>query len=157
MPDIALRPLTEENLPALLAAAIAGADPLEVMAPVPGPGGWTAERRAAFLAFHRARGLAAEPVERTFVVLLRAAVVGAARLQPTGAGELETGIWLSRDARGRGVGRAVVALLRAEAVRAGAHRMIATTTPENAAARGLMAGARVRIDGADVHGTWQLR
>ncbi|MFC8531405.1 GNAT family N-acetyltransferase [Nocardia sp. NPDC057227] len=157
MPDIALHPLTEATLPALLAAAVADADPLEVMPPVPGQPGWTAERRAAFLAFHRARGLAAEPVELTFVVLESAAVVGAARLRPTGAGEFETGIWLGRGARGRGVGRAVVALLRAEALRAGARRMVATTTPENAAARALMDGASVRVDGTDVHGTWRLR
>ncbi|MFC8047730.1 GNAT family N-acetyltransferase [Nocardia sp. NPDC057353] len=156
MPDIALQPLTEGNLPALLAAAVAGADPLEVMAPVPGPAGWTAERRAAFLAFHRGRGLAAEPVELTYVVLLRGAVVGAARLQPAGAGELETGIWLARDARGRGVGRALVTLLRAAAEQAGAARMIATTTPENAAARGLMAGAAVRLADGAVLGTWEL-
>lgn len=156
MPDVALRPLTEETLPALLAAAVADADPLEVMPPVPGGGGWTAERRAAFLAFHRARGLAAEPVELTFVVLLAGAVVGAARLQPGAAGELETGIWLGRAARGRGVGRAVVALLRAAAVEAGAVRMTATTTPENAAARGLMADAMVRVDGDAVAGVWEL-
>lgn len=158
MTAVALHPLTEDTLPALLDAAVAGADPLEVMPPVDGGAGWTEERRAAFLAFHRARSLAERPREATFVVVVDGRIAGAARLEPVGAGELETGVWLSRDARGRGVGRAVTALLRDEAVRAGARRIVATTTPQNLAARALLAGegGRVRVADDEVHGAWEL-
>lgn len=77
-----LRELDEDLLHRVLAAAVRDADPEEVMAPVPGPPGWTASRQQAFLRFHRARCLSDRPSERTFAVLHDGAVVGAARLEP---------------------------------------------------------------------------
>ncbi|MGP4110022.1 GNAT family N-acetyltransferase [Streptomyces sp. 4N509B] len=141
---VTLRRLDEGLLGRLLAAAVADADPLEVMPPVPGPdpGAWTGERRAAFLRFHRSRSLAARPVETTFAVLVGEGdggqtVVGAARLCPLSEGgsgsEAEAGLWLGRSHRGRGVGRAVVALLLERARDAGFRRLLWRTTPDNVA------------------------
>jgi RimJ/RimL family protein N-acetyltransferase len=137
---IRLTPLDEPALARLLEAAVAGADPLEVMPPVADPPGWTPARRTAFLEFHRARSLnPGTAVERTWVVDVDGTAAGAARLERSGDA-VEAGIWLSREVRGRGVGREVTALLLAEARAAGAARFIASTTPDNHGARSLLAG-----------------
>ena len=50
MPDplpVTLLPLDRGNLEDLLAAAVDGAEPSEVMAPLPGEPGWTVAQRAA--------------------------------------------------------------------------------------------------------------
>ncbi|GCE02400.1 GNAT family N-acetyltransferase [Embleya hyalina] len=138
---VVLRPLDEESTASLLDAAVCGAEPEEVMPAVVGAPGWTAERRAAFLAFHHE--WAATPT--TYAILVDDTVVGAARLQPTPDGDLETGLWIGREHRGRGVGRAVVALLRAEARSQGAPRVVATTTDANTAARRLLTGAGAHL------------
>lgn len=141
MIDVALTPLDEPALARLLDAAVAGADPLEVMPPVSGAPGWTPERRAAFLEFHRARCLdPATAVECTWVVDVNGEAVGAARLQPEGDA-VEAGIWLSRSFRSRGIGTRVTALLLAEARSIGAARFLASTTAGNRGARALLAGA----------------
>jgi len=144
---IALTPLDEAALARLLEAAVAGADPLEVMPPVDGPPGWTPARRDAFLAFHRAR----TAVERTWVIDADGAAVGAARLEPHGDA-VEAGIWLARDARGRGIGKRVTALLLEEARASGAARFIASTTAANHSARALLAGtgAALTTEGDEV-------
>lgn len=150
--EVALSPLDEPALARLLDAAVAGADPLEVMPPVDGAPGWTPERRAAFLEFHRARSLnPATAVERTWVVDVDGEAVGAARLQPHGDA-VEAGIWLSRASRGRGIGTRVTALLLAEARTTGAARFLASTTAGNRGARALLvsAGAALITDGDEV-------
>ncbi|WIY02527.1 GNAT family N-acetyltransferase [Amycolatopsis mongoliensis] len=147
-----LTPLDEPALVRLLEAAVAGADPLEVMPPVEGPPGWTAARRAAFLAFHHARSLnPATAVERTWVVDVDGVAVGAARLERHGDA-VEAGIWLRRDVRGRGIGTQVTALLLAEAQRSGAARFIASTTADNHSARSLLGGigAALTVAGEEV-------
>ncbi|MEU8634313.1 GNAT family N-acetyltransferase [Amycolatopsis sp. NPDC048633] len=147
-----LTPLDEPALARLLDAAVAGADPLEVMPPVSGPPGWTSSRRDAFLAFHRGRTLdPATAVERTWVVDVDGTAVGAARLERHGDA-VEAGIWLSREARGRGIGTRVTALLLAEAQRSGAARFIASTTPGNGGARALLGGigAALTAEGDEV-------
>ncbi|MEJ8280485.1 GNAT family N-acetyltransferase [Pseudonocardia spirodelae] len=149
--DLALRRLDELLLAALCDAAVAGADPDEVMPPVPGPPGWTARRRSAFLAFHRERSVAtAAPVETTWAVLVDGAVAGAARLEPVPGGT-EAGLWLVRGQRGRGVGSAVLTMLRHRA----AGPLLAETTTGNAAATAVLrrAGAVTAVDGDAVHAT----
>ncbi|MBD3934899.1 GNAT family N-acetyltransferase [Streptomyces chumphonensis] len=158
--DVQLRPLDAALLSALLEAAVADADPEEVMPPVPGPPGWTDARREAFLRFHRGRaqGLAADPVEATYAVLLTGPdgeasggrrVVGAARLcpVPSGDGEAEAGLWLGRSVRRTGVGGAAFRLLVEEARAAGRSGVVAATTPDNQGARRLLAalGARTAV------------
>ncbi|MET7305091.1 GNAT family N-acetyltransferase [Embleya sp. NPDC005575] len=142
---VRLRRLDEDLLAALLDTAVTDADPAEVMPAVPGPPGWTTDRRAAFLAFHHE--WAATPT--TYAILVADRVVGAARLQPapkTPDDALETGLWIGRSHRGRGIGHAVVALLRAEAKAQGASRIVASTTEANTAAQRLLTTA-----GAELH------
>ncbi|WP_206787144.1 GNAT family N-acetyltransferase [Amycolatopsis sp. MtRt-6] len=149
---IVLTPLDEAALARLREAAVAGADPLEVMPPVDGPPGWTPTRREAFLAFHRVRSLnPATAVERTWVIDADGTAVGAARLEPHGDA-VEAGIWLARDARGRGIGKQVTALLLAEARESGAARFVASTTADNHGARALLAetGATLATEGDEV-------
>lgn len=128
---VTLRALDEPLLVALLDAAVAGAEPAEVMPPVAGAAGWTDAARAAFLTFHRSRSVGAlAPVERTWVILHGEAVVGAGRLESV-AGVQEVGLWLARGARGRGIGRIA---LRELLARAGDRPVIAETTADDAAA-----------------------
>lgn len=146
--SIELEPLTENNLAALLAAAVADADPSEVMPPVGGEPGWTDRRKQAFLDFHRGRALRAEqPVELTYVITVDGRAVGAARLEYRGD-SFEAGVWIGRSHRGRGVGRVVAGKLRIAAAATGVRQIIAVTTGDNAAARRLLpAGTPVGEDG----------
>ncbi|NGO68444.1 GNAT family N-acetyltransferase [Streptomyces sp. SB3404] len=147
-----LRRVTEENLEALLAVAVDDAEPEEVMPPVPGPPGWTGERRDAFRAWHRARlpGLEGPLGEAAYAVVDGGRVAGSARLARPGGrpGTLETGLWLGRSHRGRGIGTAVLGLLLDEATAAGAHRVIADTTAGNAAAIGALRRGGARLTAA---------
>ena len=148
--NVALRPLDEPLLERLLAAAVAESDPEEVMPPVDGPPGWTDTRRAAFVAFHRARALAADPVERTWAVLTDGEVAGAVRAEPVDAeGAVELGIWIGRRWRGQGVGRLAMRDLLDELDE---DRVVASTTADNAAAQRLLRGlgATLRPDGDEV-------
>jgi RimJ/RimL family protein N-acetyltransferase len=129
------------------------------MPPVDDPPGWTPRRRAAFLAFHRARSLdPATAVERTWVIDVDGTAVGAARLEPHGDA-VEAGIWLSRDARGRGIGRQVTALLLAEARESGAASFVASTSAGNGGARALLGGlgAALTTEGDEVAAVLRLR
>ncbi|MCW0213985.1 MAG: GNAT family N-acetyltransferase [Pseudonocardia sp.] len=146
---VTLRALDESTLPLLLAAAVEGAEPDDVMPPLDGPPGWTEARREAFRAFHRARSIAtADPVESTWVIRSGDDVVGAARLQPVLAG-VEMGIWLSRRARGRGVGRAAAELLVARARAEGYAQVVASTTAGNHAAVRLLDALGASLTGND--------
>jgi RimJ/RimL family protein N-acetyltransferase len=143
-----LRPVGEATLSRLVAAALEGAEPDEVTPPVAPGGGWTPERIEWLRAFHRdrRRGLDGPAQEVTWAVVeitggSRAAerVVGSVRLRRTGEpGVLETGIWLVRDARGRGVGRQAVRLVLDRAREAGARTVRAETTSGNAGAVALL-------------------
>ncbi|MDT0306001.1 GNAT family N-acetyltransferase [Streptomyces sp. DSM 44917] len=157
-PDVRLAPLDHDLLDDLLATAVADADPLEVMPPVEGPPGWTSRRREAFLAFHRSRGLAAEPVEATYAVLEGTAVAGAARLCPLpdpgpGRRAAEAGLWLGRSHRGVGVGGAVLPLLCETARRDGFTALYLSTTPDNAPVRRLLARLDATPEADDTHVT----
>ncbi|TBO55903.1 GNAT family N-acetyltransferase [Streptomyces kasugaensis] len=139
--DVTLRPLDENRLLTLLDAAVADADAREVMPPVAGPGGWTAERKAAFLRFHHSRSLSAEPVETTYVIVVGETVVGAARLCPMkDAGHaVEAGVWIGRSHRGSGVGGVVFRHLLALARTAGFASLFVNTKPDNIAVHRLLA------------------
>jgi hypothetical protein len=62
-----------------------------------------------------------------------------------GSGALETGIWLARSFRGRGVGREALRLVKARAASAGAAVLVAETTAGNMGALALLkyAGAEL--------------
>jgi ribosomal-protein-alanine N-acetyltransferase len=55
-----------------------------------------------------------------------------------GSATAETGIWLGRSYRGRGVGGAALSLVLAEARRAGLHQVVAHTTAGNMGAQRLL-------------------
>lgn len=138
--DVSLRPLDEDLLLVLLSTAVDDADPADVMPPVPDPAGdpgWTDERRAAFLRFHRERCLSAEPVESTYAITAGDAVVGAARLCPVASHPerrgraVEAGVWIGRSHRGTGVGGAVLGELLTRARAAGFDTLIVSTTEGN--------------------------
>jgi RimJ/RimL family protein N-acetyltransferase len=135
-PIACLLSINDDVLERLLATAVTDADPAEVMAPVAGPAGWTAQRQDAFRAFHRARrgGLTGALHESTFAVAADGRIVGSARLELKEPGTLEAGLWLARSARGRGIGTAVLQALLEEAARAGAATVAAETTMTNTAA-----------------------
>ena len=94
MSTVTLRLIDEELLPRVLEAAVAGVDPADAMPAVPGPPGWTPERRAAFGDFHRSIA------GKSYAVMTGGEIIGATRLTPAEApGAAEIGIWLSREAR----------------------------------------------------------
>lgn len=139
--DVRIDPLDERGLADLLAAAVAGADPAEVL-PAAADATWDDRMRDRFRAFHRGRALAADPVERTWVIRADGHAVGALRLEPGPDGD-EVGIWLVRDARGRGLGAAAVRRLLGPGTLAGpvgAARtpLVARTTAADRAALGLL-------------------
>ncbi|MBK3623376.1 GNAT family N-acetyltransferase [Streptomyces sp. MBT49] len=158
--DVTLHPLDRARLQDLLHAAVEDADPLEVMPPVPGPGGWTTERRSAFVRFHESRSLSAHPVETTFVIAVSGRVVGAARLCPVEDrdGTVEAGVWIGRSHRGTGVGSAVLELLLDRARASGCDEVCVSTTPQNSAVRALMAGIGTELvaDGDELVGRVRL-
>lgn len=151
---VALVPVDEAVLAELVLAATTDADPDEV---TPALGrGWTAERVDWLRAFHRDRraGLAGGD-EETSAVRVADTIVGATRLhrvRPELPDELEYGVWFVRAVRGRGLSRVVFELAVARAMRAGALRLIASTTMDNEPAvrslRRAGAALSVRVDGS---------
>jgi RimJ/RimL family protein N-acetyltransferase len=140
--DVRLVPIDgEAMLQRLLAVAVADAEPDEVMPPVPGPPGWTPARRDAFRDFHRGRYDGLTGIARTAMFAIATTegdVIGMIRLTrleaDDEAGIAETGIWLGRSARGRGIGTAALRALLCLAGPAGVHTVVAGTTSANTAA-----------------------
>jgi RimJ/RimL family protein N-acetyltransferase len=135
--------------------AVAEAEPGEVMPPVEGLPGWTALRRDAFRAFHRAHFGGLDGPSRTvmFAITSGGDVVGMVRMARRDEPHtMATGMWLGRSARGQGIAVAALRALLAEAGRVGARVVVAETTPGNAAAMGVLrgCGARLRQDNGAV-------
>lgn len=136
MGSVRLQPLDAAGIDALTQAAVAGADPGEVMPPVAGPPGWTAERVEAFKAFHRQR--AAQPGVRTYLIAAAGAAAGSIRLDDIDDTTAEIGLWLTRDSRGHGIGTTAVGLVLAQAKELGITNVIADTAVDNLAAQTAM-------------------
>lgn len=134
---IALRRLDEEGLERLLALAVADADPADVMPP-----GWSVDRPDEFRAFYR--GFLRDAYE----VVEGGRTVGMARLTSGG----ETGLWLARAVRGRGVGREVLRRLLEAAPQRNVRVLVAETTTGNVAALRVLtaAGADLEVEGERV-------
>ncbi len=159
---IDLAPVTEARLSRLVAAALDGAAPDEVTPPVTPGERWTPERIEWLRAFHRDRrsGLDGPAREATWVVVeIRGEgaeaerAVGGVRLRRTDEPrELEAGIWLVRDARGRGIGRSAMRLLLERAREAGATTVRAETVGGNPGAVSLLRalGFTATVDGERV-------
>jgi RimJ/RimL family protein N-acetyltransferase len=152
---VELIPVDESVLELLVQAATSDAAPDDVTPPMAGDR-WGPERTDWLCAFHRDRrpGLDGPLGEATWAVSLDGAVVGAVRLKRTDDPlVLETGIWLTRSARGHGTGRLAVAAALRRARDLGAREVRADTSPGNAAALSVLqrlgfrtteAGDRVR-------------
>ncbi|MDG4768292.1 GNAT family protein [Solwaraspora sp. WMMD406] len=160
--DVRLTPMGDDLLEPLLSAAVAEADPGEVMPLVPGPAGWTAARRDAFRDFHRAHygGGGLGPAGTImYAITIGGDVVGGIRLtQLDEAAAVETGIWLSRSARGRGIGSGALRAVLDEAVRLGAQVVIARTTTANRSAINLLrrCGAIISVEDGQIRARFWL-
>ena len=127
------------------------------MTPPLGTGpGWNAERIAWFRSYHRAAaaGLDGPAHEKSWAVMCDGKVAGSIRLKRMGhaspdqgtareatAGDVtaETGIWLGRGFRSRGVGAAALGLVLAEARSSGLERLVASTAAANLGAQRILA------------------
>ncbi|MEE2569016.1 GNAT family N-acetyltransferase [Pseudarthrobacter sp. J64] len=140
--EVSLAGVNQDVLEQLLELALRDAAPDEVTPPLGGQG-WNQERIDWFRAFHRAAadGLDGPAAEKTWAVLCNGTVAGSIRLKRAGGCAAETGIWLGRAFRGRGIGSAALGLVLAEARRAGLEQVTSHTTAGNTAARRLLAGA----------------
>jgi len=134
-----------------VATAEAAADEVTPRGPAGGPD-WTPERVAWLRRFHTERrtGLDGPAGEATWAVLVDGRVAGSVRLQRTvDPAVLETGAWLARAQRGRGVGRAALTAVLQQAALAGATAVRADTTAGNAAALALLDRAGFVLADAD--------
>ncbi|CRK60018.1 GCN5-related N-acetyltransferase [Alloactinosynnema sp. L-07] len=129
---VRLIPLDEAGTEALLAVAVAQAEPAEVM-PVDGPTGWTEATKAAFRDFHAAHRDGALGTVM-YAIDVRGETAGMIRLARVGPGVAETGMWLGRAMRSKGVGVDALRALLEIAVETGFHTVRAETTPDNTAA-----------------------
>jgi len=125
----------------LVEVAITRASADEVTPPLtPGPE-WSPVRVAWLRSFHRDRrqGLEGPAGEATWAVIVGRHVVGSVRLKRMDEhGVLETGMWLARDARGRGIGTAALAAVLQQASGLGALAVRADTTVDNTGAVGTL-------------------
>ena len=136
-PCVVLTAVDEVVLEQLVLAATTDAAADEVTPPLTEGPGWTATRVMWLRSFHRDRraGLDGPACEATWAIVVDNNVVGSARLKHTDEqGVVETGLWLTRSARGCGVGRAAMVEVLQQAARTGAALVVAETTIANASA-----------------------
>lgn len=141
---VRLIPVDEQILERLTAVATSDADAGEVTPPLTPDDSWTPRRVAWFKEYHRSRraGLDGTAGEATWAVLHDGDPIGAVRLQLTETeGELETGIWLARTARGTGVAKVALHGVLDEALLWGAHSVRADILASNTASQGLFRSA----------------
>lgn len=159
--EVRLTPVNEQNLEPLLSVAVAEAEPDEVMPPVDAPAGWSQARMDAFRAFYRSHfgGLDGPTGNLMYAIEQDGDVVGMIRLgRRDEPGTLETGMWLGKSTRGQGIGLIALRLVLAEAIGAGARRVVADTRPENLPAVNLLrrGGAVLVQDGTAVRAEIRL-
>lgn len=146
-PEVRLADVDEPMLERLVARAMDDALPDEVTPPLGDGTGWNTERTDWFRAYHRAaaEGLDGPAGEKSWAVVCEGIPAGSVRLKRTAEGTAETGIWLGRSFRGRGVGSAALALVLVEARHAGLRQVLARTTAGNIGAQRLLAGAGAQL------------
>lgn len=166
VPAVALLDVGEAVLAELLELALRDADADEVTPPLGTTAGWNAERITWFREFHRASaaGLDGPAGQKSWAISCDGQLAGSVRLKRTetgpgqggagcgvgeaagvGGGALETGIWLARSFRGRGVGREALRQVKARAVSAGAAVLVADTTAGNVGALALLKSAGAEL------------
>ena len=161
-PEVSLADVDHAMAQRLLELAKRDASPDEVAPPLGGPG-WNLERTAWFLSYHRAAaaGLDGPAGEKSWAVFSNGDVAGSVRLKRDAADvhAAETGIWLGRSFRSRGIGSAALDLLLAEARRAGLQRVTARTLAGNLPAQQLLEAAGAVLtpeDDGTVHAVVEL-
>lgn len=149
---VGLIAVDEVVLEQLVQAAVSDASADEVTPPISAGAEWTPARVAWLEKFHRDRraGFSGAAAEATWAVVVGNAVVGSVRLKCTGVeGVLETGIWLTRSSRGRGVAVTAMAAALREAVALGAQGVRAETTADNTGAIGVLRRLGFDLEVAD--------
>ncbi|MGO2468598.1 MAG: GNAT family N-acetyltransferase [Microbacterium gubbeenense] len=139
--EVTLAAVDEQILAKLSAIASSDADADEVTPPLSPGSSWTPQRLEWFEGYHRSRrsGLAGRHREATWAIMNADRPVGSVRLGLTETvGTLETGIWLARTYRGKGIARQAMLLVLDEARRYGAHVVCADTASSNRSAQSLM-------------------
>ncbi|MEC5190909.1 MULTISPECIES: GNAT family N-acetyltransferase [unclassified Arthrobacter] len=150
-PPVLLIDVSGRVLEQLLTVAIQDADADEVTPPLGSATGWNSERISWFREYHLAAAALDGPAqEKTWAINAGGELAGSVRLKRTGADSLETGIWLGRGFRGRGVAREALRLVIGRAAASGAAVLEAYTTAGNTAALVLLrsAGAELEEGGA---------
>lgn len=145
-PDVSLVDVDETVLEQLLELAKRDASPDEVAPPLGGPG-WNLERTAWFFSYHRAavHGLDGDAGEKTWGIIADGSLAGSIRLRRADSGNgvavADTGIWLGRSFRSRGIGTAALRLVLQEARSAGIAVVSARTLAGNLGAQRVLASA----------------
>lgn len=125
---IELESLNNTLLDTLVRVAMLDAEPEDVMPGGPGP--WTQERQDQFRAYYRER-FAGDEI--CLAIRCNGVVVGMVRVKKLAVG-YEVGGWVGRTHRGRGIATAALGHLR----NMGYEHLVAATTPQNAAALGVL-------------------
>ena len=148
--DVRLVDVDEPVLEQLLTVAIQDADPDEVTPPLGSASGWNSERISWFREYHHAAaGLDGPAQQKSWAIRSDGELAGSIRLQRTGPDSLETGIWLGRSFRGRGIAREALRLVIERAAASGAAVLAADTTAGNAAALVLLRSAGAEFEQAE--------
>lgn len=162
-PEVTLVDVDDAVADRLLELAKRDASPDEVAPPLGGPG-WNLERTAWFFSYHRAAadGLDGPAGEKSWAIMCGNELAGSVRLKRCADGDqhtAETGIWLGRSFRSRGIGAAALELVLAAARSAGLERVTARTLAGNRSAQRLLEGAGAVLtpdDGGTVHAVVEL-
>jgi RimJ/RimL family protein N-acetyltransferase len=164
VPAVELLDVSEAVLEQLLELALRDADADEVTPPLGTTAGWNTDRISWFREFHHAAaaGLDGPAQQKSWAISCDGQLAGSVRLKRIGpgpgsvvetmepldaggGGALETGIWLGRSFRGRGVGREALRLVKALAASAGASHLVAETTAGNVGAIALLKSAGAEL------------
>jgi RimJ/RimL family protein N-acetyltransferase len=140
-PTVSLHDFDDATIEAIVAAATTDARGDEVTPPLSPGGEWTPERVDWLRTIHRESrsGLSGATGQATWAIVFEGAVVGAVRLKKVAdPAILETGIWLTRGARGNGVASAALAAVAERAIAAGAQQLRADTTAANPKAQAVL-------------------
>jgi RimJ/RimL family protein N-acetyltransferase len=140
---VRLRAVDDAVLEEMVRAAVGDAAPDEATPPITPGNTWTPERVEWLTRFHTGAraGLDGPAEEASWAVEVDGVVAGAVRLKRTAEpGVLETGIWLTRGARGRGAGRRAILAVLEQAAVLGAREVRAETGRGNEAALAILRG-----------------
>lgn len=150
----------EATLSQLVDVAMADADANEVTPPIESVNRWSETRVAWLRNFHRDRrpGLSGPLAEATWAIVEDDHVRGSLRLKRTAdPASLEVGVWLTRSARGRGVGTHAVAAALRVAQDVGVKAVVAETTSGNRRALAVLGRLGFELSPPAADGTVRAR